>query len=153
MWHSGYELESAAMKEVMEFGSSRELRRGSPSYHSVRFSFPPDSEPPPSSLIRHLKHSNHWPKSPRTPQRQSLGKKHEGMPGKFPATEPAGDRGQRITILSIDGGGVRGIIPSTILELLETYLQVHSQLRIPFAFPQVHCLQLRCTWAGLATVG
>ena len=32
--------------------------------------------------------------------------------------------GNLITILSIDGGGVRGIIPSVILEFLETQLQV-----------------------------
>nr|GEZ90639.1 patatin-like protein 2 [Tanacetum cinerariifolium] len=31
--------------------------------------------------------------------------------------------GNLITILSIDGGGVRGIIPSVILEFLETELQ------------------------------
>ncbi|XP_059065915.1 patatin-like protein 2 [Cryptomeria japonica] len=31
--------------------------------------------------------------------------------------------GDMITILSIDGGGVRGIIPATILEFLETQLQ------------------------------
>lgn len=31
--------------------------------------------------------------------------------------------GDRITILSIDGGGVRGLIPSTILEFLEEKLQ------------------------------
>ncbi|GLJ39136.1 hypothetical protein SUGI_0797650 [Cryptomeria japonica] len=31
--------------------------------------------------------------------------------------------GDMVTILSIDGGGVRGIIPSTILEFLETELQ------------------------------
>lgn len=32
--------------------------------------------------------------------------------------------GNFITILSIDGGGVRGIIPSVILSFLETELQV-----------------------------
>lgn len=32
--------------------------------------------------------------------------------------------GNLITILSIDGGGVRGIIPATILEFLESQLQV-----------------------------
>ncbi|KAI8549869.1 hypothetical protein RHMOL_Rhmol06G0058400 [Rhododendron molle] len=30
-----------------------------------------------------------------------------------------------ITVLSIDGGGVRGIIPATILEYLESQLQVY----------------------------
>jgi patatin-like phospholipase/acyl hydrolase len=31
---------------------------------------------------------------------------------------------QKLRILSIDGGGVRGIIPATILEYLEKELQV-----------------------------
>lgn len=38
-------------------------------------------------------------------------------------TRPTGSAGKRITILSIDGGGVRGVIPSTILEFLESELQ------------------------------
>lgn len=81
-----------------------------------------------SSLsIRHLKHPTHWHdvqcgKTPRTP-RVSLGTKHPGTPGKFVTTEPTGSWGRRITILSIDGGGVRGVIPSTILEELEACLQ------------------------------
>lgn len=33
--------------------------------------------------------------------------------------------GDLITILSIDGGGIRGIIPGTILAVLESELQVH----------------------------
>lgn len=33
--------------------------------------------------------------------------------------------GKLITILSIDGGGIRGIIPATILEYLESQLQVN----------------------------
>ena len=33
--------------------------------------------------------------------------------------------GNLITILSIDGGGVRGIIPATILAFLESQLQVY----------------------------
>lgn len=32
--------------------------------------------------------------------------------------------GKFITILSIDGGGIRGLIPATILEYLESQLQV-----------------------------
>lgn len=36
---------------------------------------------------------------------------------------PRGSTGKRITILSIDGGGVRGVIPSTILEFLEKGLK------------------------------
>ncbi|RWV86467.1 hypothetical protein GW17_00051629 [Ensete ventricosum] len=33
--------------------------------------------------------------------------------------------GNLITILSIDGGGIKGIIPATILAFLESELQVH----------------------------
>lgn len=33
--------------------------------------------------------------------------------------------GERITVLSIDGGGIRGIIPATILSFLESKLQVN----------------------------
>lgn len=33
-------------------------------------------------------------------------------------------RGKMVTVLSIDGGGVRGIIPCTILAFLERKLQV-----------------------------
>lgn len=32
--------------------------------------------------------------------------------------------GERLTVLSIDGGGIRGIIPGTILSFLESKLQV-----------------------------
>ena len=121
--------------ETMGFESSYEeafLRMGG--YRSLRFSLPAESES--SSSIRRLKHSSQWPKSPRTPHHHSLGRK-QGMPGTYQASEPSGDRGRRITILSIDGGGVRGLIPSSILEQLESYLQVHSQSgtipQIPFA--------------------
>jgi len=65
------------------------------------------------------------------PNRQSLGKKHEGMTGKYHATEPAGDSGRRVTILSIDGGGVRGVIPATLLQQLEACLQV---IHLAFSF-------------------
>uniref|UniRef100_A0A0A0LQ23 PNPLA domain-containing protein n=1 Tax=Cucumis sativus TaxID=3659 RepID=A0A0A0LQ23_CUCSA len=34
------------------------------------------------------------------------------------------EKGKKITILSIDGGGIRGIIPGTILAFLESKLQV-----------------------------
>jgi patatin-like phospholipase/acyl hydrolase len=37
--------------------------------------------------------------------------------------EPNGEKGKRLTILSIDGGGVRGIIPAKILQKLEDYLK------------------------------
>lgn len=36
----------------------------------------------------------------------------------------AATTGKKITILSIDGGGIRGIIPGTILAFLESKLQV-----------------------------
>lgn len=85
-------------------------------YYSLCFSLPPLS-PPTSPTRHHLK----------APSRPSLGKKKHSGRSETPAemTEPAGDRGRRITILSIDGGGVRGIIPATILEELEACLQVH----------------------------
>ena len=37
--------------------------------------------------------------------------------------------GNQITILSIDGGGIRGIIPGTILAFLESELQVENKTR------------------------
>lgn len=39
--------------------------------------------------------------------------------------------GKLITILSIDGGGIRGIIPGTILALLESQLQVYVYHILP----------------------
>jgi len=33
--------------------------------------------------------------------------------------------GNLVTILSIDGGGIRGIIPATIIDFLESQLQVY----------------------------
>jgi hypothetical protein len=38
--------------------------------------------------------------------------------------EPNGKRGKRLTILTIDGGGVRGIIPAIILKELEDAIKV-----------------------------
>jgi patatin-like phospholipase/acyl hydrolase len=42
------------------------------------------------------------------------------------ANSPA--KGKIVTVLSIDGGGVRGIIPATILAFLEGKLQVIIQI-------------------------
>lgn len=36
--------------------------------------------------------------------------------------------GEKIIILSIDGGGIRGIIPGTVLAFLEAQLQVEFML-------------------------
>jgi patatin-like phospholipase/acyl hydrolase len=46
------------------------------------------------------------------------------MAQKFKAARPKGYTGKRLTILSIDGGGVRGIIPAVQLTELENKLQV-----------------------------
>lgn len=41
-------------------------------------------------------------------------------------TPSKGDDGDLITVLSIDGGGIRGIIPGVLLGFLESELQVIS---------------------------
>ena len=41
-------------------------------------------------------------------------------------------KGKKVTVLSIDGGGIRGIIPGTILAFLESKLQVHFFKHYPF---------------------
>lgn len=46
------------------------------------------------------------------------------MPMGFMGQQAKGQVGKRITILSVDGGGVRGLIPATILAELEGKLQV-----------------------------
>jgi patatin-like phospholipase/acyl hydrolase len=46
------------------------------------------------------------------------------MAENFKAAQPEGSTGNRLTILSIDGGGVRGIIPAVQLTELEKKLQV-----------------------------
>jgi len=38
--------------------------------------------------------------------------------------KPTGKKGKCLTILSIDGGGVRGIIPAKILKVLEDEIKV-----------------------------
>jgi patatin-like phospholipase/acyl hydrolase len=45
------------------------------------------------------------------------------MAENFKAAQPKGSTGKRLTILSIDGGGVRGIIPAVLLTELEKILQ------------------------------
>jgi hypothetical protein len=39
---------------------------------------------------------------------------------------PPPSKGNLITVLSIDGGGVKGVIPATFLAFLESKLQVNS---------------------------
>ncbi len=51
------------------------------------------------------------------------------MPTAFMGEQAKGNRGKRLTILSIDGGGVRGLIPATILADLEGKLQVNKTLQ------------------------
>lgn len=53
--------------------------------------------------------------------------------------------GERLTVLSIDGGGIRGIIPGTILSFLESKLQVYILLMhyfFGFFFQSLISLQL-----------
>jgi patatin-like phospholipase/acyl hydrolase len=50
------------------------------------------------------------------------------MAQKFKAAQPKGSTGKRLTILSIDGGGVRGIIPAVQLTELEKKLQVKQKI-------------------------
>jgi hypothetical protein len=40
---------------------------------------------------------------------------------------PGGQMGKHVTILSVEGGGVRGLIPATILAELEAKLQVRAR--------------------------
>jgi len=42
--------------------------------------------------------------------------------------------GNLVTILSIDGGGIRGIIPATIIDFLESQLQVYFNAPKPTSF-------------------
>jgi hypothetical protein len=42
-------------------------------------------------------------------------------------TCPPPSQGKLITVLSIDGGGIRGLIPATILACLESKLQVRRR--------------------------
>lgn len=47
----------------------------------------------------------------------------QGMPSSIGPIQPP-TYGNLITVLSIDGGGIRGIIPATIVAFLEKQLQV-----------------------------
>ena len=42
--------------------------------------------------------------------------------------------GNFISVLSIDGGGIRGLIPGTILNFLESELQVSSFMHASYMF-------------------
>lgn len=60
-------------------------------------------------------------------------------------SNPAPAPGKLVTVLSIDGGGVRGLIPATILAFLE------SKLQVPFSGSSSTLLQrgnasLRCSY-------
>ena len=60
----------------------------------------------------------------------------ERIPSSFLQNHPP-TYGHLITILSIDGGGIRGIIPSIILSYLESQLQVYTSFvanHIPILF-------------------
>jgi hypothetical protein len=54
------------------------------------------------------------------------------MPSTADATmiSPPPSEGRLITVLSIDGGGIRGLIPATILDCLECKLQVRLDRRL-----------------------
>jgi len=47
--------------------------------------------------------------------------------------QPPPSQGRLITVLSIDGGGIRGLIPATIITCLETKLQV-----VYYLLPMMH---------------
>lgn len=51
-----------------------------------------------------------------------------GDDAKLPQRLPSPRYGERITVLSIDGGGIRGLIPSVVLASLEKELQVRRPL-------------------------
>ena len=51
-----------------------------------------------------------------------------------PSALPPATKGNWITILTIDGGGIRGIIPGAILGYLESKLQVCIKHRLFFIF-------------------
>jgi hypothetical protein len=48
---------------------------------------------------------------------------------------PPPSKGNLITVLSIDGGVVKGIIPATFLAFLESKLQVNSTVHVYYVQP------------------
>ena len=61
------------------------------------------------------------------------------------ARQNSPDKEKLVTVLSIDGGGIRGIIPATILAFLEEELKVrYLEVHLPFhryaclLFPEEH---------------
>lgn len=44
-----------------------------------------------------------------------------------PKMDDASKEGNMVTVLSIDGGGIRGVIPATLLAFLESKLQVRLE--------------------------
>jgi hypothetical protein len=46
--------------------------------------------------------------------------------------QPPPSQGRLVTVLSIDGGGIRGLIPATIISCLEAKLQVRTDLGLCF---------------------
>lgn len=67
-------------------------------------------------------------------------------------------QGNLITILSIDGGGVRGIIPGIILAFLESELQVtekelnvflvHTNIYCTCVLNNIYCGAVEARWRG-----
>jgi hypothetical protein len=84
------------------------------------------------------------------------------------ARQNSSDKEKLITVLSIDGGGIRGIIPATILAFLEEELKVRclyvhiylssiSAIGFVYRFPRntvtvvcefMLCLRAETGWAG-----
>lgn len=57
---------------------------------------------------------------------------------------PPPSKGNLITVLSIDGGGVKGVIPATFLAFLESKLQVNST-RLLFLEPKcIYTCKFEC---------
>jgi hypothetical protein len=70
---------------------------------------------------------------------------HVHVPVVSRLASPPPSYGSIITVLSIDGGGVRGIIPGTILAFLEKKLQVRTKFFSSSAPLQILEQQLELT--------